>query len=82
MVAQLLNGLHLLIHVMGLQEVTQLKWVNTGETSDYRHYCKCINTPEPGGNGIKADNSMNCLQMSNLGISCIFCICNQCEMAS
>lgn len=33
-VTQLLNGLHLLIQVMGLQEVTQLKRENTGQTRE------------------------------------------------
>ena len=54
-VSQLLNGLHLLIQVMGLQEVTQLEGKHRSEKKMNTDYCRYSNTQEPGGNGIRTD---------------------------
>jgi hypothetical protein len=54
-VSQLLNGLHLLIQVMSLQEVTQLQRENTGQTRERIQTIVDSDTQEPGGNGLRED---------------------------
>ena len=58
-VTQLLNGVHLLIQVMGLQEVTQLKRENRSDKRMTTDHCRYSNTQEPGGNGICEDNEVS-----------------------